>query len=200
MKTNKIGLKDIVLITLLTAISIGIQTLVLIPFVANLKFVLWFVSGIDWLLCGVIYCLMMAKSPKTGTAFTMSFIYAVYYFFMNSMIFISLMIVGAGLVMEVILWKQGYKSKLRLTLAYIIFGLTIMMAPNILILLQKDAVVAGLLANGLTQEYIDSMFSVYSAQNLIIGAVITTLGAILGSQIGFRVLGRYFVAGGIVEE
>lgn len=200
MKTNKIGLKDIVLITLLTAISIGIQTLVLIPFVANLKFVLWFVSGIDWLLCGVIYCLMMAKSPKTGTAFTMSFIYAVYYFFMNSMIFISLMIVGAGLVMEAILWKQGYKSKLRLTLAYIIFGLTIMMAPNILILLQKDAVVAGLLANGLTQEYIDSMFSVYSAQNLIIGAVITTLGAILGSQIGFRVLGRYFVAGGIVEE
>lgn len=200
MKTNKIGLKDIVLITLLAAISIGIQTLVLIPFVANLKFVLWFVSGIDWLLCGVIYCLMMAKSPKTGTAFTMSFIYAVYYFFMNSMIFISLMIVGAGLVMEVILWKQGYKSKLRLTLAYIIFGLTIMMAPNILILLQKDAVVAGLLANGLTQEYIDSMFSVYSAQNLIIGAVITTLGAILGSQIGFRVLGRYFVAGGIVEE
>lgn len=200
MKTNKIGLKDIVLITLLTAISIGIQTLVLIPFVANLKFVLWFVSGIDWLLCGVIYCLMMAKSPKTGTAFTMSLIYAVYYFFMNSMIFISLMIVGAGLVMEVILWKQGYKSKLRLTLAYIIFGLTIMMAPNILILLQKDAVVAGLLANGLTQEYIDSMFSVYSAQNLIIGAVITTLGAILGSQIGFRVLGRYFVAGGIVEE
>lgn len=200
MKTNKIGLKDIVLITLLTAISIGIQTLVLIPFVANLKFVLWFVSGIDWLLCGVIYCLMMAKSPKTGTAFTMSFIYAVYYFFMNSMIFISLMIVGAGLVMEAILWKQGYKSKLRLTLAYIIFGLTIMMAPNILILLQKDAVVAGLLANGLTQEYIDSMFSVYSAQNLIIGAVITTLGAILGSQIGFRVLGRYFVASGIVEE
>lgn len=200
MKTNKIGLKDIVLITLLTAISIGIQTLVLIPFVANLKFVLWFVSGIDWLLCGVIYCLMMAKSPKTGTAFTMSLIYAVYYFFMNSMIFISLMIVGAGLVMEAILWKQGYKSKLRLTLAYIIFGLTIMMAPNILILLQKDAVVAGLLANGLTQEYIDSMFSVYSAQNLIIGAVITTLGAILGSQIGFRVLGRYFVVGGIVEE
>lgn len=200
MKTNKLGLKDIVLITLLTAISIGIQTLVLMPFMANLKYVLWFVSGIDWLLCGVIYCLMMAKSPKTGTAFTMSFIYAVYYFFMNSMIFISLMIVGSGLLMELILWKQGYKSKMRLTLAYILFGLTIMMAPNILILLQKDAVVAGLLANGLTQEYIDSMFAVYSAKNLIIGALITTLGAILGSQIGFRVLGKYFVAGGMVEE
>ena len=47
MNSKKIGLKDVVLITLLTAIMIGIQTIVLIPFVANLKFVLWFVGGID---------------------------------------------------------------------------------------------------------------------------------------------------------
>lgn len=40
MNSKKIGLKDVVLITLLTAIMIGIQTIVLIPFVANLKFVL----------------------------------------------------------------------------------------------------------------------------------------------------------------
>ena len=44
---KKIGLKDIVLITLLTAIMIGIQTVVLMPFITNLKFVIWFVGGID---------------------------------------------------------------------------------------------------------------------------------------------------------
>lgn len=42
---NRIGLKDIVLITLLTAIMIGIQTVVVMPFAVNLKFVLWFVDG-----------------------------------------------------------------------------------------------------------------------------------------------------------
>ena len=40
MNIKKIGLKDVVLITLLTGIMIGIQTVVLIPFMTNLKFVL----------------------------------------------------------------------------------------------------------------------------------------------------------------
>ena len=110
---KKIGLKDIVLITLLTAIMIGIQTVVLMPFITNLKFVIWFVGGIDGVLCGIIYCLMIAKAPKLGTAFIFSFIFAVYYFFVNSMIIISAMIAGAGLVMELILWNNGYKNKIK---------------------------------------------------------------------------------------
>lgn len=200
MNSKKIGLKDIVLITLLTAIMIVIQTIVLIPFVANLKFVIWFVGGIDGLLCGIVYCLMIAKSPKLGTAFVFSFIFAAYYFFVNSMLVISAMIVGAGLVMELILWKDGYKNKIKGSIAYVLFGLTIMLAPNILIFLQKDATVAMLLANGLTQEYIDSMFAVYSAKNIGIGMIMTTVGGILGTQIGYGVLNKYFVASGLVEK
>ena len=47
---KKIGLKDIVLITLLTAIMIGIQTVVVMPFITNVIFVIWFVGGIDGVL------------------------------------------------------------------------------------------------------------------------------------------------------
>ncbi|EMB22624.1 MptD family putative ECF transporter S component [Treponema denticola] len=197
---KKIGLKDIVLITLLTAIMIGIQTVVLMPFITNLKFVIWFVGGIDGVLCGIIYCLMIAKAPKLGTAFIFSFIFAVYYFFVNSMIIISAMIAGAGLVMELILWNNGYKNKIKATIAYALFGLTIMLAPNVLIFLQKDAMIAGLQANGLTQEYIDSIFAVYSAENIGIGMLLTAIGSIAGTQIGYRVLNRYFISGGMVEK
>ena len=197
---KKIGLKDIVLITLLTAIMIGIQTVVLMPFITNLKFVIWFVGGIDGVLCGIIYCLMIAKAPKLGTAFICSFIFAVYYFFVNSMIIISAMIAGAGLVMELILWNNGYKNKIKATIAYALFGLTIMLAPNVLIFLQKDAMIAGLQANGLTQEYIDSIFAVYSAENIGIGMLLTAIGSIAGTQIGYRVLNRYFISGGMVEK
>ncbi|MDI3075877.1 MptD family putative ECF transporter S component [Clostridioides difficile] len=200
MNNKKIGLKDIVLITLLTSIMIGIQTVVLLPFMTNLRFVILFVGGIDWFLCGIIYCLMIAKSPKTGTAFIFSFIFAVYYFFANSMIAISTMIVGVGIVMELILLKNGYKNKVKATIAYIIFGLTIMMAPNVIILLQKDTMIAGLLAQGVTQEYIDTMFAVYSAKNMGIGIILTTIGAIAGTQIGYKVLNKYFVASGMVEK
>ncbi|EMB21766.1 MptD family putative ECF transporter S component [Treponema denticola] len=197
---KKIGLKDIVLITLLTAIMIGIQTVVLMPFITNLKFVIWFVGGIDGVLCGIIYCLMIAKAPKLGTAFIFSFIFAVYYFFVNSMIIISAMIAGAGLVMELILWNNGYKNKIKATIAYTLFGLTIMLAPNVLIFLQKDAMIAGLQANGLTQEYIDSIFAVYSAKNIGIGMLLTAIGSIAGTQIGYRALNRYFISGGMVEK
>ncbi|UTY24170.1 MptD family putative ECF transporter S component [Treponema denticola] len=197
---KKIGLKDIVLITLLTAIMIGIQTVVLMPFITNLKFVIWFVGGIDGVLCGIIYCLMIAKAPKLGTAFIFSFIFAVYYFFVNSMIIISAMIAGAGLVMELILWNNGYKNKIKATIAYTLFGLIIMLAPNVLIFLQKDAMIAGLQANGLTQEYIDSIFAVYSAENIGIGMLLTAIGSIAGTQIGYRVLNRYFISGGMVEK
>lgn len=197
---NRIGLKDIVLVTLLTAIMIGIQTVVVMPFAVNLKFVLWFVGGIDGLLCGIIYCLMMAKAPKTGTAFFYSLIFAVYYFMVNSMIAISGVILGAGLLMELVLRNGGYKSKGKVTIAYVLFGVSLMMAPNLLILLQKDAMVTGLLANGVTQEYIDAMFSVYSAPNIGIGVLLTIVGSVVGTRIGFRVLNRYFVSSGIVEQ
>ena len=143
---------------------------------------------------------MIAKAPKTGTAFIFSFIFAIYYFFTNSMIIISAMIAAAGIIMELIMMKGGYKNKIRATIAYVIFGLTIMMAPNVLIFLQKDAMTAGLLANGMTQEYIDSIFAVYSAKNIGIGIVLTIIGAVAGILIGYRILNRYFISGGMVEK
>lgn len=54
---------------------------------------------------------MIAKAPKTGTAFIFSFIFAIYYFFTNSMIIISAMIAAAGIIMELIMMKGGYKNK-----------------------------------------------------------------------------------------
>ena len=75
-----------------------------------------------------------------------------------------------------------------------------MMAPNVLIFLQKDAMIAGLLANGMTQEYIDSIFAVYSAKNIGIGIVLTIIGAVAGISIGYRILNRYVISGGMVEK
>lgn len=60
--------------------------------------------------------------------------------------------------------------------------------------------IAGLLANGMTQEYIDSIFAVYSAKNIGIGIVLTILGAIIGTQVGYRILNKYFVSAGMVEK
>lgn len=197
---KRIGLREVILITLLTGLCIGVQTVVLIPFAANLKLVLWLVSGIDLVLCGTIFVLMIGKSPNQGTLLLYSFIFSIYFFFTNGMIAISMMTIALGLISEIILLGGGYRSKIKVTICYILFGVGVMLAPNILILMQKDTMVQTMLSSGLTQEYIDTMFSIYSLGNIGIGVVITIIGGIIGAAIGYKVLQKYFVSSGMVKE
>ncbi len=194
-----IGLKDVILVTLLTALCIIICTVAVLPFAANIKLVLWIVSGIEMLLCGPIYILMSAKSPRIGAQFLFSFLFAVYYYFTNGMILISLMLLVVGLVRELMMLNGGYRNSVRLSASFALFGVTVMMAPVVLIMTTKEQVAAAVLANGMTQEYVDAMFSVYSAGNIAIGIVITIVGAIVGCLIGHRMLRKHFAPAGIVE-
>lgn len=198
-KNEVIGVKDAILITLLTAVMLIIQSVTLLPFAVNLKLTLWFAMGTELLLCGIVYILMIAKSPKTGTLLLYGIIIAVYYFFVNGLLPISLMLIGDGLLCELILLRGGYKSKIRITTAYAVFGVLLMLAPNILLLLQKESMIQAMLAQGLEQTYLDTMFSVYSLKNIAIGAGITALGACSGSFIGYKVLEKYFIPAGIVR-
>lgn len=194
-----VGLKDVILVTLLTALCIVIVTVVVLPFAANLQLVLWLVSGIDMLLCGPIYMLMVSKAPRHGTHLIFTFLFAVYYFISNGMILISLIIFGIGVVMELLMLKGGYRSPVRLTLAYVVFGVGIMVAPIIMILTTRQSMIDIMLANGLTMEYAESMFAVYSPLNIFIGVVITIVCAVLGCLIGYRMLKKHFRPAGVVE-
>ena len=195
-----IGFKDVILVTLLTALCIIICTVAVLPFAANIKLVLWIVSGIEMFLCGAIYILMCAKAPRHGTQLLFSFLFAVYYYFTIGMILISLMIFAVGIVRELIMLKGGYRSPARLTAAYALFGVGVMLSPVVMIMTTKDQIVSSLLANGLTQEYADTMLSVYSVMNITIGIIVTIIGAVLGSVIGYRMLRKHFAPAGIVEK
>jgi energy-coupling factor transport system substrate-specific component len=194
-----IGLKDVILVTLLTAVCIIICTVAVLPFAANIKLVLWVVSGLELLLCGPIYILMCAKAPRYGTQLLFSFLFAVYYYFTNGMILISLMVFGIGVIKELMMLKNGYRSPVRLTAAHAVFGVGVMMAPVVMIMATKEQMIATMLDSGLTQEYIDNVFSVYSAGNIAIGIVLAIAGAIFGCWIGYRMLRKHFAPAGIVE-
>ncbi len=199
-KTRKfIGLKDVILVTLLTALCIVINTVVVLPFAANLLLVLWLVGGIDMLLCGPIYMLMVSKAPRYGTQLLFSFLFAVYYFITNGMILISLMIFGIGVVRELLMLKGGYHSPVRLTIAYAVYGVGVMFAPIVMLMTTREQMTATMLANGLTQEYVDSVFAVYSSANILIGVAVTIVGAVLGCFLGYKMLKKHFRPAGIVE-
>lgn len=195
-----IGLKDVILVTLLTALCLVIVTIAVLPFAANVKLVLWVVSGLEMLLCGPIYMLMVSKAPRYGTQLLFSFIFAVYYFITNGMILISLLILGVGIVRELMMLKGGYHSPVRLTAAYTLFGLGVMFAPIVLMLTTRQQMIDTMLDSGLTLEYAESMFAIYSPANIAIGAFITVIGAVLGCMLGYRMLRKHFRPAGIVES
>jgi energy-coupling factor transport system substrate-specific component len=192
-----LGLKDVILVTLLTALCILICTVIVLPFAANLQLVLWAVGGLDLLVCGPIYILMCARAPRYGTQLLFSFLFAVYYYFTNGMILISLMIVTIGVVRELMMLKDGYYSPVRLTAAFTLFGIGVMLAPVILLKTTADQVIATMLASGLSQEYVDGMLAVYSAGNIAIGIALTIVGGILGCFIGYRMLRKHFKPAGV---
>lgn len=194
-----IGLKDVILVTLLTALCLVVVTLVVIPFAANIQLVLWVVSGLDMLLCGPIYMLMVAKAPRYGTQLLFSFLFAIYYFITNGVILISAIILGVGLVRELMMMKGGYKSPLRLAVSYSLFGLSVMYAPIVMMMTTKEQLIAQVIANGLTREYAESMFAVYSPANIAIGSSITIVGAVAGCLLGYRMLNKHFKPVGVVE-
>lgn len=194
-----IGLKDVILIAVLTALCIIICSVVVLPFAANIQLVLWLVSGIDMLLCGAIYILMCSKAPRHGTQLLFAFLFAVYYYLTNGMILISLMIFGIGVINELLMLGGGYRKPVRLTAALSLFGVGVMMAPVVLIMTTREQMVAAVLANGGTQEYAEAMLSVYSWGNIAIGIAVTIIGAILGCLIGCRMLRKHFAPAGIVE-
>ncbi|MFV0527969.1 MAG: MptD family putative ECF transporter S component [Lachnospiraceae bacterium] len=195
-----IGLKDVILVTLLTAICIVIVTIVVLPFMANIKLVLWVVSGIEMLPCGPVYMLMVAKAPRYGTQLLFSFLFAIYYFITNGMLSISLMIFLIGVVRELLMLQGGYRSIPRLTASYALFGVGVMLSPVLLIVASKDSMIQTMVDAGMNQEYIDTVFAVYSGQNIAIGIVITILGAVLGSLLGYRMIRKHFAPAGVVGE
>jgi energy-coupling factor transport system substrate-specific component len=193
-----IGLKDIILVTLLTAICIVICTVAVLPFASNLLLVLLLVPFLELLLCGPVYMLAVAKAPRIGTHFLFAFLFSIYYLITNGMPVISLIILGVGLISELLLLNGGYRKTGRIATAFSLFGVSVMMAPVTLMLISRTSLEATMIENGLPQEYIDSVFAVYSGTNICIGALLAIVGAVAGCLIGRKLLKKHFMPAGIV--
>jgi putative ECF transporter S component (TIGR02185 family) len=144
--------------------------------------------------------LMVSKAPRHGTQLLFAFLFAVYYFITNGVILISLIILVAGVVQELLMLKGGYKSLPRLATALAVFGTGVMYAPIIMMMMSKQQLLDAAVANGVTLEYAENMFAVYSAGNIAIGTVGTVIGAVAGCLIGWRMLKKHFKPAGIVGE
>lgn len=75
-----IGLKDLVLSVLLSCLALVVSVGVMIPLgMLDVTASMLLGGALPPLICGVIYVLMMAKSPRIGTCFVFSAVFAVFY-------------------------------------------------------------------------------------------------------------------------
>lgn len=195
-----IGLKDLILVTLLSALWIAVSAVVMLPFTTNLTLAMTLGPALALIVSGTIYMLMCAKAPRHGTLLLFLVIEAIYNYITVGVILVAVLNVVTGIIMELIMLNGGYKNKIRLAVAYAVFGICWVMAPAISVLSTRAATEQALLAGGFDQAYIDSAFAMYSAGNLILDCVIVAAAAVVGSLIGYRLLKKHFMPAGVVTD
>lgn len=193
-----IGFKDIVLIALLTALSIVIQIISAVPFMASPQLIMFAAVAILMILCGPIYMLMMSKAPRQGAALLYGGIQALYYCLIGQFMIGVVFLLGA-VISECVLLNSGYRKPLRIVVAYLVYAAVYPIATYLPYLILADQYTAQLSAAGLPKASIDSMMGIYASPVMIsLAALSSCIFAALGGFIGYKLLKKHFKPAGVV--
>lgn len=194
-----IGFRDIILIALLSALSIVIQLVSGIPFMAVPQLMMFISVAIIMLVCGPIYVLLMSKAPRRGAAFLYVAVLALYFLVIGQVFIAVAFLVCAILCELVMLGANAYKKPLRIGLAYMVYAVFYVIGSYLPYLVLADQYTAQLAAAGMPQAAIDSMMGWYASPLIILlAAVNACIWAALGAYIGYRMLKKHFAPAGVV--
>lgn len=195
-----IDIKDIILVTLLSALCIILTMVVTLPFMGNVQLTFLFSVGLAALVCGPVYMLMIAKAPRFGTQFLMSFLFSIYYLMTTGLPSIFALILVAGILREALMLGGGYKKPFRLTASYAIHWIAVTLSPVVMLTVAGSQMTETLRAGGYSDEYIAGIVSGYSSPILIVSAILIAIaGPVLGYLLGRKMLKKHFRPAGVAE-
>ena len=155
-KTNKCTVKDVITTVLLTVLLIVIQLIVNMVCMAN-DFVSMVLSvGITMLLCAPVYFLMVSRVHKRFVSLIYMTILGLVFLIMGNWYLLPYYML-VGVICEVILWKNGWESKKKLTAAWTVSSLLYNGVNLLPIWFFWDTYEASALASGMGQSYIFSL-------------------------------------------
>ena len=161
-KTNKCTVKDVITTVLLTVLLIVIQLIVNMVCMAN-DFVSMVLSvGITMLLCAPVYFLMVSRVHKRFVSLIYMTILGLVFLIMGNWYLLPYYML-VGVICEVILWKNGWESKKKLTAAWTVSSLLYNGVNLLPIWFFWDTYEAFALASGMEQSYIDSFVRYYTS-------------------------------------
>lgn len=195
-QTKKWTVKDVITTVLLSVLLILIQLVVNMVCMVN-DFVSMVLSvGFTMLLCAPIYFLMVGRVRQRGVSFVYMTILGIVFLIMGNWYLLPYyMVIGA--ICEAILWKNGWKSKKKMTAAWTIASLLYNGVNLLPLWFFWDTYEEFAVSSGMEQSYIDSFVRYYSSPEWLIFIILfTTICGFIGSLTGGRLMDKHFKKAG----
>lgn len=195
-QTKKWTVKDVITTVLLSVLLILIQLVVNMVCMVN-DFVSMVLSvGFTMLLCAPIYFLMVGRVRQRGVSFVYMTILGIVFLIMGNWYLLPYyMVIGA--ICEAILWKNGWKSKKKMTAAWTIASVLYNGVNLLPLWFFWDTYEKFALSSGMEQSYIDSFVRYYSSPGWLIFIILfTTICGFIGSLTGGRLMDKHFKKAG----
>ena len=148
MKEKVLGLKEFVIVLLLSCVETVIALVTTMPFAANLQLVYFLAPGLAGLINGIIYVLLVKKCPKIGTQFIIPMVYGLYFLFTGS-VYVFVFFTILAVVNELIMLGGGYQSKIRPAIPHALTWMLNAMGSTLTMLLFSDSMVQSYVAMGM---------------------------------------------------
>ena len=186
-----INFRNTVFIIGISVVGFAIQMLCAAPF-APFPFVLAFISQpLSTMVTGSLFVLIMMKAPYRGTILLFSALFAFPFLFMGTPI-VSVIFMLGGLLGELVFVNNNTRTKIKITISYAIFALSIGLGTYVPVLFTKEALLSNLVNQGVSQTIIDNYDTLYTAGPITIGCILTLIASIIGTMIGFKIFKKHF--------
>ena len=197
-KQNKWSVKDVITTALLTVLLILIQLVINMVCMIN-DFVSMVLSvGISMLLCAPVYFLMLSRVRKHFVSLVYMTILGLVFLIMGNWYLLPYYML-VGLICELILWKEGWESKKKMTLAWTLSSLLYNGVNLLPLWFFWDTYYDFAISSGMEPSYVESFVYYYTSPGWLAFIIIfTTLCGFLGSLIGAKLLNKHFKKAGIL--
>lgn len=195
-QTKKWTVKDVITTVLLSILLILIQLVVNMVCMVNDFMSMVLSVGFTMLLCAPIYFLMVGRVRQRGVSFVYMTILGIVFLIMGNWYLLPYyMVIGA--ICEAILWKNGWKSKKKMTAAWTIASVLYNGVNLLPLWFFWDTYEKFALSSGMEQSYIDSFVRYYSSPGWLIFIILfTTICGFIGSLTGGRLMDKHFKKAG----
>ncbi len=197
-QNQKWTIKDVITTVLLSVLLIVIQVVINMVCMVN-DFVSMVLSvGFTTLLCAPVYFLMVSRVHKRFVTFVyMTILGTVFLIMGNWYLLPYFMIIGS--LCEIILWKEGWNSKKKMTAAWTVSSLLFNGVNLLPLYFFWDTYEKFAISSGMEQGYIDSFVRYYSSSSWLTCIIIfTTACGFIGSMIGGKLIDKHFKKAGVL--